>query len=276
MLTKVKAYSSWQAAEALLLDDAGQAETDPLQILNVEGLGPVEAAVNSVPLATFDGESYSGSSVGRRNIVMTVRPNPDWNVWTYERLRRLVYSYFMPRGLTRLIFETDEIDPVEIYGYVESVEPAIFSKNGEIVVSVICPQPHFTSVDPTIVNGTNGVETVIDYDGSISTPFNLKVLHTDGVSPTYVRAQFGGLVPRNQQVQTYLSATEYFLSNSVPGNKYVRRVDSDSGVYTNLLQHIVSGSSWLTLELGENEFTVVTDSGDQDWTMTYYKKYGGL
>lgn len=279
MLTKVKAYSSWASAPELLLDPAGRPETDFLQIRNIEGLGPVEAEISSVPWGTIDGESYSGSSVGRRNIVLTVKPNPNWSTWTYEKLRQLIYSYFMPRLRVRLIIETDEIDPVEIYGYVETVEPAIFSRDGEIQISIICPSPHFTAVDPTVVIGEIGhTLTVIDYDGTIEAPFNLKVTRITGDSPTFVEASFAGLTSRRQRVSTFIDDTNYFVSNSEPGNKYVRRVDSDTGVYTNLLPMIWSGSTWGTLQIGENQFKVWADTGSFEgtWTMTYYKKYGGL
>lgn len=279
MLTKVEAYSSWQSAQELLLDAAGRPETDLLQIRNIDGLGPVEATINSIASSTFDGESYSGSSVGRRNIVLTVKPNPDWSTWTYEKLRQLIYSYFMPKLLVRLVFETEELDPVEIYGYVETVEPVIFSRDGEIQISIICPSPHFTSVSPTVVVGTIGqTETLIDYDGTVETPINLKVVHDLGPEPSFIVAAFSGIIPRVQQVVTFIDATNYFISNSETGNKYVRRVDSDTGVYANLLSKIWSGSEWLTLQPGDNNFKVWVDSGDTEgtWTLTYFKKYGGL
>jgi Phage tail protein len=276
VLTKVRAYSSWQSAQTLLLDAAGRPETDLLQVRDITGLGPVEASINSVPSGSIDGESYSGSNVGRRNIVLTVKPNPDWATWTFESLRKLVYSYFMPRLRVRLVFETDELDPVEIYGYVESVEPVIFSKDGEISISVICPSPHFTAVTPTEVIGTNDTPVTITYDGNIETPFNLKVVRTSGATPIYVQAVFLGSPPRYQQVAAPVSATEYFVSNSAPGNKYVRMVNSSTGVFSNLLSKIWSGSAWLTLQPGDNEFILVTDQGAQDWTLTYYRKYGGL
>ena len=50
MLTEVKAYSSWQSAPTLLLSDTGRAETDLVQIRNIDGLDPVKASVNTSPL----------------------------------------------------------------------------------------------------------------------------------------------------------------------------------------------------------------------------------
>jgi hypothetical protein len=30
------------------------------------------------------------------------------------------------------------------------------------------------------------------------------------------------------------------------------------------------------LQPGENDFSVITNAGVQDWTLTYYERYGGL
>ena len=63
MLTEVKAYSSWRSAPTLPLDDNGRAETDLIQIRNIDGLDPVKASVNTSPYGSIDGASYAGSSV---------------------------------------------------------------------------------------------------------------------------------------------------------------------------------------------------------------------
>jgi hypothetical protein len=69
----------------------------------------------------------------------------------------------------------------------------------------------------------------------------------------------------------------YFLMNSVPGMKYVQNVSFGSGVINNLLNKVVPGSQWPTLEPGINTFSVITDSpGHQDWILTYFARFGGL
>ena len=72
MLTEVKAYSSWRSAPTLPLSDSGRAETDLIQIRNIDGLDPVKASVNTSPFGSVDGASYVGSSVESRNIVLTI------------------------------------------------------------------------------------------------------------------------------------------------------------------------------------------------------------
>jgi Phage tail protein len=280
VLTTVRAFSSWQSADMLLLDDAGRAETDLIQIRNVEGLGPVKAAVNTAPFGSVDGDSYVGSSVGSRNIVLTIRPNPDWHTWSMERLRRLLYIYFMPKSLTRLVFETDEIPPVEISGIVETNEPVLFSKDGEIQVSIICPYPYFTAVNPTILTGIssrdNSSPLRINYAGSIETGINVEVSRSSGASPASIAVQVGDPSVAYFRVAASVDATKYFAVNTVPGQKYTQNVAFGTGLITNLLSKIQEGSKWPTLVPDQNDFSVITDVGVQDWKLTYFERFGGL
>jgi len=108
VLTEIKAYSSWQSAPTLYLDDAGRAETDLIQIRNVDGLDPVTASVGTTPYGSSDGESYVGSSVLSRNLVLTLHPNPNWINWSPEALRRFLYAYFMPKGIVQLEFYSND------------------------------------------------------------------------------------------------------------------------------------------------------------------------
>lgn len=281
MLTTVRAYSSWESVDTLLLADGGRAETDLIQIRKITGLEPVGASVNTSPYGSLDGDAYVGSSVGSRNIVMTVKPNPDWVDWTYEKLRRILYTYFMPRRQIRLVFETDEIAPVEITGYVESIEPDIFSKDGEIQISVICPYPHFVAVTPTVVSGLTNEEIPleIDYDGSIETAYSLKVEQLSGEPEITGPLFLGNVHDVTFQIDTppYLDidSFNYLVINAVPGNKYIQMVNLNTGVITNVLSQLKRGSIWPMLQLGVNPISVLT-AGIKTWTLTYYKRYGGL
>lgn len=279
MLTTVRAYSSWPSADMLLLDNAGRAETDLIQIRNVDGLGPVKASVNTSPMGSVDGDSYSGASVGARNIVLTLRPNPNWHTWTFEGLRRLLYTYFMPKLLTRLVFETDEIPPVEISGYVESIEPVLFSKDGEIQVSIICPYPYFTTVAPieytgVSSDGSNPLE--IEYNGSVVSGINVTVSWTSGATPTLVGIQLGDPALSYFRVAATIDSSKYLVMNSIPGQKYVQNVATPSGVTTNLLSKVQEGSQWPFMQPGENQFAVITSGGVQDWKLSYFERFGGL
>ena len=282
MITNVKAFSSWRSAPLLPLSGSNRAETDLIQIRNITGLDPVKASVNTSPYGSVDGASFVGTSVLTRNIVLTLHPNPDWDNWTHETLRQLIYSYFMPKRPTRLVFVREDMTDVEILGYVESVTANMFSKDPEFLVSIICPDPYFVSVDPIVITGqavrTGGAAVIVDYKGTIETGMGVKVTALTAPNPTDIGIQIGD--PKLTYFATYASVddTMYFEMSSIPMRKYVQNVNIGSGIITNLLSkvHIQEGSAWPSLQPGENEFTVVTDQGEQDWELTYFERFGGL
>jgi hypothetical protein len=262
------------------LQDNGREETDLIQIRNIDGLDPVKATVNTSPFGSVDGGAYIGSNVPTRNPVLTLRPNPNWADWSIEALRRLVYLYFMPKSLTRLVFTSDDISPVEIYGYVEDCSPNLFTSDVEILVSIICPDPYFTAVNPTIVTGitNDGSEWLdIDYGGDIETGFNVEVTSKGDPAPTIIGVQAGDPSLSYFNVAAGVTPSMYYMMNSIPGQKYAQNVDLNTGVITNLLSKLQTGSKWPTLKPGGNKFAVITDSpGNQDWRLTYFERRGGL
>jgi hypothetical protein len=286
MLTEVKAYSSWEQAPTLLLDENGSAETDLIQVRGITGLDPVKASVNVSPYGSVDGSAYVGSDVINRNIVLTLRPNPDWADWTYEALRRLIYSYFMPKRPTRLIFESSDIPPVEISGIVESAEANQFSNDPEMQVSIICPDPYFTALDPTVITGQSirpgdrdpDSLAEINYEGSVETGIYVLVSQTSGAEPTSIGIQVGDPAISYFDVAAGVNLTKYLEMNSVPLQKFIQNIDLTTGVITNLLSKVTirEGSGWPTLHPGETDFSVVTDVGMQDWELSYFARYGGL
>jgi hypothetical protein len=273
----VKAYSSWRSAPTLLLDADGRAEGDLIQIRNIDGLDPVKASVNTSPYGSVDGASYIGSSVQSRNIVLSLKPRPDWDIWTYENLRRLVYSYFMPKLITRLVFYSDDMIPVEIYGVVEGVSVNLFSKDPELQVSIVCPDPYFTALDPTVITGVNGEVETFDYNGNVESGMIVRVTHVSG-APTTIGIQLGDPKVTYFGVAADVNSTKYFEMSSIPMRKYVQNVNIGTGVIDNLLSNVYlqEGSLWPVLEPGENEFRVVTDAGVQDYELIFYERFGGL
>jgi hypothetical protein len=279
VLTEVKAYSSWRSAPTLPLSADGRPETDLIQIRNVDGLDPIKATVNTSPYGSVDGSSYVGASVLSRNIVLTLHPNPDWVNWTYEKLRKLIYQYFMPKRPTRLVFYSDDMIPVEISGVVEDVSVNIFSKDPELLVSIICPDPYFTALNGIVLTGqTNDDPVVIDYNGTIEAGMHVKVTATPDTAPSDIAIQLGDPRIAYFAVAATVNPTLYFEMNSLPMKKFVQNVNIGSGVITNLLSmiHIQEGSLWPGLQPGDNEFSVITDLGVHDWELTYFERFGGL
>ena len=281
MLTVVKAYSAWQSAPTLPLNEDGRAETDLVQIRNIDGLDPVTASIGLQPYGSTDGEAFTGSNVLSRNLVLTLHPNPDWNLWSPEALRRLLYSYFMPKQAVRLELQSDDMEDLEITGVVESLTANMFSDDPEVQASIICPDPYFTAVDPQIISGdTTDAILDIEYLGSVPTGIQVKVEQVSGTNPNELSIQIGNpdLTFFKVAAPNIITSTKYFHMSSLPMSKYAETVNENTGVSTSLLSNFVTeeGSEWPLLQPGTNQFQVTSDNGVQSWELAYYERFGGI
>jgi hypothetical protein len=169
--------------------------------------------------------------------------------------------------------------PVEISGVVEDISNNIFSKDPELNVSIICPDPYFTALDPIVLTGlTNDVPVTVDYQGSVEAGMHVKVTATATAAPSDIGIQIGSPLTSYFAVLATVNPTMYFEMNSLPMQKYVQNVNIGTGIITNLLSkvHVQEGSLWPTFQPGENDFSVITDHGAHDWELSYFERFGGL
>lgn len=266
--------------------EGGISANDMFQLRDVTGIGPVSSTINSIPLAKR-GEFFTGSSVGKRNIVLKIGLNPDWADQTMAGLRQLLYQYFMTESEVKLRFHSTHLPTCEIDGYVENLEPNIFSRDPEVLVSIICPEPDFVATEVTeltglVLAGGEDVDT-IEYVGTVEAGIDLRVIGNDE-TPTYSADL--DVVTGTAEEQFFrlwgldISETLILHMSSIPGNKFVRKhlVDTEEGAVS-LLQNIGDGSLWPVLKRGTNFFGVFTNLDDdpgQDWILRYFARFGGL
>lgn len=288
MLTQLKVAGPRTAADPLLLNFSSLIETDPIQVKGIDGLEPVKADILTNPQGVNDGEDYTGSSVGGRNIVLKLGLNPDWEVQTMAELRKQLYRYFMPKMAVNCEFDSTHLPTCEIDGYVESIQPNIFAKDPEVLASIICPNPHFTAIDEVTRDGLTSdgtaLSTTFEYEGSVPTGFVLWV--------TKNTADFSGQVVIDSEPEDggpYLdqfrvtgininSAKALYLS-TIPGDKKVYELDPASPLLSAINNRLANrlGDIWPTLQVGTNRIRVTAGTADaQAWSITYKPKFGGL
>jgi len=257
---------------------------DPVFIRNIDGLGPVKADIATTPFASGRGELYQGSSTPKRNIVLTVGLNPDWEgEQTMASLRQILYRYLMPENWTKLRFFSQELPDVDIEGYVESMDPNIFSQDPEMQISIICPEPDFVEADATIYSGVvddGSAELEFDYAGTIKTGYELRI---DGSvdNPSYTGpitiTHTAFAVEQMFKVDPVtIDGVKYFKMSSVTNAKRIQAIALADGETTNLLAEMTSDSVWPVLRPGENLLKVAGTENGQAWTMAYFNRYGGL
>ena len=281
MIQRIEIVSSYSNAPDLPLTSGFMPNNDPVQIRNIDGLGPVKADVAATPFATGRGELYQGSSTGKRNIVLTVGLNPNWIDQTMGSLRQLLYRYFMVESWVTLRFFPDELPVVTITGIVESFEPNIFSQDPEIQISILCPKPDFLEVDTTLIRGT--VDTgasvnVIDYEGTIPTGFELRVTSSPALS-----SFTGVIVVENQSsAQEFrlkpitVNSAQYLRLNTVRSTRFVHNVTVSDDSAVNILAQMEKDSDWPELFPGDNELSIRASSPGQNWAIGYFNRFGGL
>ena len=129
-----------------------------IYVSSITGLGPGKANINTTDLANDDGSIYNSARAEERNIVMKLGFLQVPGITdTIEDARQLTYKYFPKKKPLVFHIITDNRD-LQTFGYVESNEPDIFSKNETTQISIICP-------DPLFYLATNGGMNVTSFNG---------------------------------------------------------------------------------------------------------------
>ena len=282
MIKRIEISSIYSNAPDLPLSSLFVPNDDPVQIRNVEGLGPVKADISATPFATGRGELYQGSSTGKRNIVLTLGLNPNWVNQTMASLRQLLYRYFMVESWATLRFFTDDHPVTHITGVVESFEPNIFSQDPEMQISILCPKPDFIDVDTTLVRGLvdSGTEVSINYDGTSPTGFELRILTTPGVS--VVKGDFtvlnvaAGDFKEFHLISADVTDSMFIELNTVRSTRHVYNVLLPNKEEVNILAKMGKTGDWPELLPGGNLFSVGSSVAGLRWILAYFNRYGGL
>jgi len=259
-------------------------------VRGIEGLGPSRANINTTEISSDDGSNYNSARVSSRNIVLTLGFLPDP---TIEDTRQLSYKYFPIKKLVKMVVETDK-RICETYGYVESNEPDIFSKEESTVISVICPNPYFYSSDVkvTTFSGTipvfkfpfsnnslsqklisfgqivNQTSQTVYYTGDADIGLIISI-HALGPATNVVIYNTGTREEMHIDSAKLVTLTGYdilagddiFIS-TVKGSKSITLLRN--GEFINILNCLDKNVDWFQLTKGDNVFVYTADAGSSN------------
>jgi hypothetical protein len=250
--------------------------TDEIQFLSADGLGPVKADLANTSYANVDGVLTTGKSVGARNIVFTFGLNPK-PPNTVQYIRSWVYNACSPKSLVRISFTTTSV-PVYIYGIVESCEPVLFSKNPEVQVSILCPDPYFKALFSQTLTGSLGAWKTFSYYGTAPAGF---VLEVERSAESYSDLTFYNQIGYNVWGETITYQFRAVASGLPPSVKYVLNTKNGEKSFTlydgtNLMRAVAGGSKWFKLYPGQNKIFVAGYGGGSAWTLRWTDLYTGL
>lgn len=259
--------------------DLAHPERSGIYIKSISGLGPPQAVINTVDIATSDGTRFNSSKLDARFIELELGFlfNP-----TIEDSRLKTYEYFPIKKKITLEIETDRRN-CEISGYVESNEPNIFSKDETTKITINCPDPYFKSkkdqvtlffgvipmfefsysnesMEPITITGElkNDSEQTIFYEGDADVGMLMKFRAMGNVS----KLEIHNTTTREKMVLLDsliikkmgegIKYGDEIIINTNTGEKSINMVRN--GITTNILNVLDKGSSWLNLVQGDNIF----------------------
>ena len=245
-------------------------------VTNIDGLNPPDAIINTVQRAGHDGSVFNSAFLDNRQIILNIAINgPACDN------RNELFRFFRTARRTRLIYHNDYHD-VYIDGYCQNAPVEYFGQKQIIQVTLICPDPFFHGL--TEIEGyTNGIESMFEFPFSIEEPIPFSEINSEGGALIYNPGDLAGIVieitasgavtnPRVYHVETdtYFKVTtslqsgDKLIINTRTDEKSVKRIRS--GSTTNLIASRANGSTWLTAEPGQNQFTLSADSGTANMT----------
>lgn len=285
--------------------DLFRPELSGIIIDNIEGMGPPHATINSNEVATIDGGIFASARMTQRNLVISLSMmfNP-----LIEDSRLKVYHYFPIKKQVSVEIKTDYRDAI-CYGYVESVEPNIFTDHETVQVSILCPDPYFYELEQSIYvfSGVNPLfefpfendsltdnllimgeirednRATLDYQGNVDTGVlitchvmtgtveNLRIWNVDTRESMRIDTT---KITRLTGIQ--FSQGDDIIINTKIGEKSIQLLHD--GKYYNIISCINKDADWFQLTTGFNTFTFVADHGESGMmmTITYRNAYGGM
>jgi hypothetical protein len=183
----------------------------------------------------------------------------------------------MPKSTVRLRFYSDDENPVDIYGVVESCVAPLFTAEPEATISLLCHKPDFYEPTPIVVNGntvSTNTEFQINYEGSIETGIKVSLtLNRDLFEfVIYHRASDNSL--STLRFTENLLAGDVITINTAAGEKAATLTRAGSN--SSLLYAIDPMSSWITLWPGLNYIRVYAEGAAVPFKIEYNNKIGGL
>lgn len=259
---------------SLILENESGQQIDLSQTANrflfskIEGLNPPAGTISTSSYAGMDGSYLNNAFIEKRNVVIPF----EMRGFDVEKRRHELYKIVKPSRYIKIYYSTKNIS-VYAEGIVETCEIENFETLTKGQISIICPDIYWYSTTSQMAyysqitggftfpfptennpqpftlgkyNTQNIMEIVNDGD---ETGFTLEIeAIADASSPTLCNADTDEYL----QITGDLQAGDIITVTTKTGNKTVTL--NRGGVRSNIINRLVSGSTWLTLREGKNRF----------------------
>lgn len=261
---------------------------DPRYEPTLSGVGPVVATINHSKAGTADGVRYNSSTVGARNLLLTVDLVRD-----IARARLNLYKWLATKQYIKVYYEAEGLE-VYAEGYVETAEVDPWSQGQNLAASILCPWPYWLAVEETYTDASH-VEPLFEFPFSIAEE-GVELSTKDATSGTTVqndgtvdagvtfelRAALRSLQPRIYNLTTgeymgfYIDMEpgDVLRVTTAEGNKRVTLIRD--GVEYNAINTVMEDSGWPKMAVGANDFSYTVDEGEIELGIYHTNQYVGV
>lgn len=243
------------------------------QLLQVTGLTPPNALINTSKIATKDGSQFNSSTLDNRNIVLTIAPRGN-----VESSRINLYKYIKSKQYIKL-YLTNGTRKVWIEGHVESINGDLYENPQKLQVSIICPDPYFKAENEELVS-FSVVTEMFTFPFSISsagtevsktTIYSEQTIHNDSDDEVGIIVEiFANSEVSNPAIHNLTTDESFTIEydmetgdkitlNTKRGEKSLTL--NKNGIESNIINHMTRDSKWFTLATGDNIFSCTSSSG---------------
>ncbi|MGN0677539.1 MAG: distal tail protein Dit [Ruminococcus sp.] len=243
----------------------------------IEGLNPPPGTISTSTYVGMNASYLNNAFIEKRNLVIPFQMRGVG----IEKRRHELYKVVKPSRYIKVYYRTANID-VYTEGYVETCEIDNFEMLTKGQISIICPDPYFYSTSetiafysqiiggfsfpfpkndkPFILSQYNSQNIMTIFNSGDETGFKIVIEgsssdEVSAVNPTVYNADTGEYM----QIQGEILNGDIITITTKTGNKTVTL--ERGGVVTNIINRLVSGSAWLTLREGENNFYLRASEG---------------
>lgn len=231
----------------------------------ITGLNPPAGTISTSSYAGMDGSCLNNAFTEKRNVVISF----EMRGLGVEKRRHELYKVVKPSRYIKIYYATKNIS-VYAEGIVETCEIENFEMLTKGQISIICPDIYWYSTETQIAEysqvlgafhfifpdddnpfplgkyNTQNMMTVVNDGDEVG--FMLEISGGPATNPTLYNAE----TDEYMQIQGEIQNGDKITITTKTGNKTVTL--EREGVTTNIINRLVSGSTWLTLHEGLNRF----------------------
>lgn len=231
----------------------------------IDGLNPPAGTISTSSYAGMDGSYLNNAFIEKRNVVISF----EMRGFGVENRRHELYKVVKPSRYIKIYYSTKNIS-VYAEGIVETCEIENFDTLTKGQISIICPDIYWYSTEtqtaeysqilgafhfifpdddkpfPLGKYNTQNMMTVVNDGDEVG--FTLEISGGPATNPTLYNAETDEYI----QIKGEIQNGDKITVTTKTGNKTVTL--EREGVTTNIINRLVSGSTWLTLREGLNRF----------------------